>query len=183
MAIKPDNIRTEAATLCVSGSAKGSWVTANRDARTAQAAAVLCAPASVATTTPVDWVKVSVGVTRVLIQARFPKATASVATSPVVRVFGAIVAGGDIAADGTVPQTGTVRIIRLDTVGFATAGQTLTLGVSTTANSNDSTYWYSNPIDLTGYDIMGSDYVAVFVETAAAITATDVVEIQVLLLN
>jgi hypothetical protein len=179
------NIRSGANSVVIAGSAKGTWVTANTDATaTAQTTAQLYAPSSIAGTSKVQWIKVHAGCTRVLVRARMPKNTSAVATSPVIRVYGANMADGAlIASDGTVPTDGTIQFLRLDNASVTAAGPTVTLTCATTTTMNDATYWYSNVVDLTGYDLLGSDYVGVLVSTSASITGGGAVEVQLLLLN
>jgi hypothetical protein len=179
------NVRSSGLQNVVVAAPKGQWVTVNDDARTAQGASVLLSPATV-TDSVFHWVAVPEGVRKVLVRARMPVGTATVTTSPKVRVWGAFktqATSGEVAigSDGSFVNDGTIQFVRLDNATVSNAGVTLSL--ATSSRLVDSTWSYSDVSTLSGYDTQGADYIGVMVDTAAAIVSSAAVEIQVLLLN
>lgn len=158
-------------------SAGGTWITANDDAETAQAGTDLLRPAAIDDAT-FHWVKVGSGATRVLVRAKFAVA-AVVTTDPVVRVLAAY---GEPDTIGAFADDGTVKFLRLDNQDANAAGVTLDLITSGASGLRDTTYGYSDPYDLTGFDLKGADYVGIAVETASA-TDTGTVAIELLFIN
>lgn len=159
-------------------SVKGSWITANDDAETAQSATDLLVPAGIDDSV-FHWIVVGPGATRALIRAR-ALVGATVTTDPVVRLIGAY---GKINADGSFANDGTVKFLRLDNADANAAGLTLDL-ISSGANTlRDATYQYSDVLpSLDGVDLKGAHYVGVAVETAANVN-TGTVQVELLLLN
>ena len=171
-------------------SAGGAWVICHDDCKTAESATELLRPATIANTR-FHWVRRG-NATRVIIRARVDAALSAVATHPVVRIYSAFDngysdAGGDglIVPAGTMPDTGTVRVLRVDSINADDAGITLTLPVGTTNTTRirDASYFYSSPHSLTGTDLLGGDYFGVVVATAASVTDGTTVPIEALLIN
>ena len=111
------------------------------------------------------------------IRAAMAVGTTAVATSPVVRVFGADQVPN---VDGTWP-TGTI-FDRLDASTDTATGATVTLTVTANAAQKDATFAYSNslPSSGVGYPTKGSRGLLVLVETAASVSggANTVVKIM-----
>lgn len=148
----------------VSCSAKGSWVTVHANAASAQSASDLYTPGAVTSANVVP-IRLGKGTTRVLLRCRYANG-ATVTTSPVVRI---IAAYGDGLITTTFPTDGTVRYM------IAASAQTLTC--TSASDIRDGTYSYSPPHAAAGTDLLGADYLIVFVETASSITgATQIVE-------
>ena len=168
----------------------GSWVIAHDDCKTAESAAELLNPLSIANTR-FHWVRRG-HATRVFIRARVDAALSAVATHPIVRIYGAFDNGsnsqqdeGLILADGTAPTDGTVRVLRLDSLNTDDTGITLTLPVGTanTTRFKDSNYSYSSIHSITGTDLIGADYFGVVVVTAASVTNGTTVPIECMVVN
>jgi len=158
---------------------KGQWLTCNSNMLAAQSAGELLSPATIATST-FAWVKVPTNVTKVLVRARFAINTTVITTSPVVRIVGGYDPSNLVGDDGVVPNTGTVQFLRLDTGTWAGTGVTCTCSVTT--NVKDTSYFYSDLTSITGYNVLGADFVGVLVSTAGAITTGTVMEAQLLFL-
>ena len=163
--------------VVIPSSLKGVWTTAHDDSETAQSATELLYPASI-DDSGFHWIEVPHCASRVLVRAVMTK-TATVTTSPVVRVVGAY---GTVASDGSFATDGTAQFLRLDNVDANAVGVTLTLVSSGASLLQDATYAYSDPPTLEGYDLRGAKYVGILVETAANLSA-GTVPVQVLLLN
>lgn len=171
--------------VVISGSGHGQWVQANDDARTSQES-FLYAPGTITSST-FHWVRMTVGATGVCIRARTPIATTAVGTSPVVAIVGAYDAGTGSAAVGDPAgiNDGTVYYKRLDSVGIADAGLTLTFPASpdTSNCQNDAAWFYSAEPLVGGYDCRGAKWVGVLVTTSGANTASAAMPIDIMLLN
>jgi len=152
-------------------SARGSWVTVHANASaTAQTAAELIRPGSVSSSNVVP-IKLGPGVTRALFRCRYG-AAGTVTTSPTIRIFAAY--GKDLIPSTTIPDDGTLRFVIL------ASAQAVSCVAAT--DVRDTTCSYSVPLSLSGTDLLGADYLIVFVEVAASITgATPIIE--ALLLN
>lgn len=174
--LKRANTSNEAQVV-YAASAKGSWIIANDDAETAQAATDYLNPSAIDEST-FHWVKLGPGVTRAIIRARYAVG-ATVTTSP---IFVPVLAYGTANADGSMPTDGTVRFLRADSADYNADGLTLTLVSSGTGQMVDATYAYSDPVSLTATDLQGADYLGCVVRTAANVD-TGAVAIEVLLLN
>lgn len=166
----PVNPRSKGPEDSILVSAKGDWGIANSDvSATAQTSANLIRPGGVTASNIVP-LKLGPRVTRALIRIRYG-AAGTVTTSPILRLIAAWGAG---LCDTSLPDDGTVRYMALATA------QSVTCVAAT--DMRDATYSYSAPISLTATDMLGADYLIVFVETAASISgATPVAE--VLLIN
>lgn len=171
------NTTAPAGPIVYPASAGSTWIIANDDAETAQASTDLLRPAATDDAT-FHWVKAGPGCTRVLVRARQAVA-ATVTTSPVVRVMGAF---GDPDGDGAFADDGTVRFLRLDNADFNATGVTLTLVSSGTGLNRDTTYAYTDVSTLDGYDLKGSQYVGILVETAANVNS-GTVPVEILFAN
>lgn len=156
--------------LTVPCSSKCGRLVANANATSAQSATELKLPTTISGTN-FRWIKVGPSVTRVRLRLRFPVGVSAVTTSPVVRLFGAVVFDAE-----TIPSTSTgdlsgstVEYRRLDNTSESAAGITLTAYVpASTAGIRDATYAYS---DLSSaYDVEGCQFVGVMVETASNLT-------------
>lgn len=151
-------------------SGKGGWQTAHLDLEaTANTAAELRRPGSV-TSNNVAIVELGAA-TRVLYRVKYD-ASATVTTSPVIRIIGAW--GSISQSAGVLPDDGTVRY-----AAIATA-QTITLNAST--DQRDATNAYSAFHSAAGTDMLGANYAIALVETAAN-TSTGAVTLEVLAIN
>lgn len=177
-ALKRANVRSKEKGLVSIAAPKGTWITVNSDARSAQSSGELLAPATIAGAT-FHWLKVPENVTKVLIRGKYPAGTSVIVTSPIVRPMGAYENGGEISDAGVCPNDGTVPPLRLDNASHSATGLTCTLSVSN--DVSDGTFKYGAVTSIAGYSILGADYIGVMVSTAAAITSSAAVEIQVLL--
>ena len=157
-----------------------SWVVAHDNvAATAETSTVLVTPlsySSAANTALVHPIKVSQG-TRAALRARYPVGTATVTTSPVVRLY----AVSELPNEATGVFASTAKVWRLDNDTSAGAGLTLTL--DNTNDIRDATYKYSiNGPSLLTYDMLGASCLLVLHETAANIGG-GTVQIEVSILN
>lgn len=159
--------------VTVPGSFRSTWIQANDDARTAQSTLDVGG----ITDSTFKWVEVPYGATRALIRGRTPAATTATGTDPVVRIIGVY---GNLTSNA--PADG-VPVMRLDNADADAAGITVTLDDDGTTVLNDDTWDYHNPTTLDGYDLKGAWYVGIQVVTAASITASAAVPIDILFLN
>lgn len=159
-------------------SVKGQWVQCHDNLEaTAESATVLLKPWSAATSS-LHWVKVPDGATRILIRAKNDAAATTFTTDARVRMFGAFTVGTgtkvDSAVDaangfsGTPGDANFAEFLRLDSADANANGQTLVL--TATGNLEDASFEYSDPPDLTGYDLKGAQYVGMLPDTAANVT-------------
>lgn len=156
----------------VIASNKGDWATAHLSASaTAQTAAELIRPGSVSSAN-VQPLLLGAGVTRVLVRCRY-SAAGTVTTLPVVRLIG--VYGKGIINGTSIPDDGTAKFVIL------ASAQTVTCVPAT--DVRDTTYSYSAPLSLSGTDLLGANYLMVFIETAASISGAVDEIIEVLLIN
>lgn len=144
------------------GSGYTDFVVCNEDTSTAQSASDLLGPGGIDDSV-FHWVRLAPGVTRVFIRCRYDDGTSAVATSPVVRVFGA-------TQDPQTTTEASNKFRRLDNVDWNAAGVTLTLVANGTGVHHDGTDYYSDEPTLSGYDALGCKYVGVAIETASSIT-------------
>jgi hypothetical protein len=152
-------------------SVKGAWQIANNSASsTAQSSSDLIRPGAV-TASSVQAVTLGSRVTRVLLRCRY-SAAGAVTTSPSITVFAAY---GPGLCDTALPDDGTVRYVRL------LSAQAVTCVAAT--DVRDATYSYSDPVSLTGTDLLGADYLIVFISTAASIAGAVDEVIEALLIN
>jgi len=152
------------ASASVPTSAKGAWVTVHANAASAQSASDIYTPGAV-TSANVIAIPLAKGTTRCFIRCRYANG-ATVTTSPVIRIISAYGAG---LISTTFPTDGTVKYL------IAASAQTLTCTSAT--DIRDGTYSYSALHSTTGTDLLGADYLIVFVETASSITgATQIIE-------
>ncbi len=173
--IKSSNSRVGTAQETIVGAAKGTWIVANTDARTVTTSGEFAAPATISNAN-FSWIKVPTGVTKFLLRARMPLATASVTTSPIVKLLGVHTNGNTVSeSTGSMPSDGSVVFTRLDSTDSLGSGVTVTLNVTKTT---DASYIYSDVTTLSGYNTLGCDYIGVAVTTASAITASAAVEIM-----
>lgn len=149
-------------------SVKAWWFVCHDNLEAAAETTGLLQPYAIATSA-FHWVKVPDGATRVLIRARNDAAATTFTTSPVVRIIGMDGTPTDAGAfTGTTGDANFGEPTRLDNVDANATGVTLTLAA--TLNLEDGSYEYSDPPDLTGYDLKGCSYVGMAVETAANVT-------------
>lgn len=174
---KAGGVNVSSGPLVFPASVKGTWTIANDDAETAQSATDLLVPAGIDDST-FHWVEVHPGATRVLVRARMAVG-ATVTTDPIVRIIGAF---ADPASDGSYANDGSVMFLRLDNADWNATGVTLDLTSSGSTMNSDSVYAYSDVTTLDGYDVKGSWYIGVAVETAANVNS-GTVPVQVLFLN
>lgn len=159
--------------VTIPGSLKGNWITANDDARTAQSTLDVGA----ITDSTFKWVEVPAGATRFLLRGLTPQGTTATGTSPIVRLIGVY---GPLTSNA--PADG-VRVMRIDNADADATGITVTLGGDGTGVLSDATWDYGDPTTLDGYDCKGAWYIGVQVITAASITASAAVPLEVLFLN
>jgi hypothetical protein len=158
------------------GSTFTDWQTIHNDlTATAETGAVLLRPLTYAGTNVAPG-KMPPGATRFLLRGRYPQAS-TLTTSPVVRLYGV---WGTPTAAGVFADDGTVLAMRLDNVDANAAGVTVTIG--TTADLRDTTYRYTDVIDLTGFDAKGAWYILALTETAGVISAGSI-QLQALAMN
>lgn len=151
--------------VVVPASVRGQWTTicSNVEA-TAESAGVLLRPLS-ATSSYIIPAKVGGSCTRFYVRMQYTVGT-TVGTNPVFRFYGVYGA----LTSGSFLDDGTVFAIRLDSADCNAAGVTIT--ASTGAQIRDTTYEYTDiSPDLTGWDLMGCDYVIALIETAGSITS------------
>lgn len=169
----PQNARVFGASASVPCSAKGMWATCvNSASATAQSPSDLIRPGAV-TAAAIVPIPIGKGTTRVLLRCRY-SAAGAITTQPVIRVIGAYDSGAGLITT-TFPDDGTVRYLILSTA------QTVTCAPTT--DVRDATYSYSVPIVITGTDMLGADYLIVFMETAASIAGAQDEIIEALLIN
>lgn len=184
--VSSTNVRSGSQAVVIAGSARGTWAVINADAKQQQTLANILA-LNLNSDAYVKWIEVPPGVTRILLRVKMPVATISnVGTAPLISVIGAwrTTDAATITASST-PVDGSIEYMRLDAATAAAAGTSLvpTGTVTTSKYFNDATYYYSDPIDLTGYDLKGCDYVTVCVPTIAATTGAGAMPIEALFLN
>lgn len=149
---------------------------------TANSAGELLRPFS-AVQANLHWVRRGERATRVQVAARMAAAS-TLTTSPVVRVIGAfplstatIYTPESNSTANTLPDDGTWVAMRLDNTDANAAGKTLTLASSASGILRDTTYAWSDwgetlGLDsAAGIDLFGCWYFAVFIETAAVVSA------------
>lgn len=146
-------------------SAKGTWNVCHLNASaTAQTAAELIRPGSVSSSNVVP-IELGESTTRVLLRCRY--GAAGTGTGPTVRIIAAY--GRGLIPATTIPDDGTME--------YAILVRAQALSIAPTTDVRDATYSYSDPFTLPGTDMLGANYLLVFVEVAASITgATPVVE-------
>jgi hypothetical protein len=180
-------IKIGTAAIVVAGSVLGIWKQTHADAcATAQTTAMQYNPSTLSSTN-IKWLRVPVGATRCFVQARVPKATTTIGTNPLVKVYGGWIANGN---DATLPENvtaGEVRYMRLDSAAIGDTGTTIawpSTSPSTSNTLNDSTWYYSTPPTQTGFDTLSAEFVCVMVTTAAgALTASGAMPIDILFTN
>lgn len=144
------------------GSGFCDWLVCNDDTSTAQSASDLLGPGGIDDSV-FHWVKLAPGTTRVYIRCRYDDGTSAVATSPIVRLFGAV-------SDPQTVAEASNKFRRLDNADWNASGVTLTLVANGTGVHHDGTDFYSDEPTLSGYDALGCRYVGVAIETASSIT-------------
>lgn len=147
----PANIVAGGNQVVIPGSSQGIWHVANSDLSTVVSGSELLRPASVDDST-VKPVPIPAGVSRFLIRLRYPVATTTFTTQPIIRLVGTDVNG--------VP-------LRLDATDSTATG--ITFSASATA-LRDASFYYSPPYDRTGFDLLGCRTLYVLPSTAAAFT-------------
>lgn len=189
-AVTKTNIRVNSQAVVIAGSARGQWVTINADCKQVQTSAHVLNITGVSSDAYLYWIEVPPGVTRMLLRAKLPVAVTAVTQAPVIRVVGVWRAAdaSAITDAGAVPSDTTILTMRLDNATADATGVTLmattaAAGVNANVFQNDATYYYGNPIDLTGYDLLGCDWVAVPVITAMTTTGAGACPIDALFLN
>lgn len=152
-------------------SAHGAWDIAHLSASaTPQTAAELIRPFSVVSTNvvPIRCHQMS----RVLLRCRY-SAAGVVTTAPIIRI---IACYGELAeAAATIADDGTVRSVLL--------ASAQPLPCAPTTDMRDATYSYSVPLSLSLTDVLGANFLLVFVETASNITGAADEVIEIMLLN
>lgn len=161
-------------------SVRGAWTQINDDLETADTANLL-KPWNISRST-FGWLIVPDWATRVLVRAKIDLASTTYTTSPVVRMVGAFPTNADIATarnkilatpgfSGTAGDANAAEFLRLDAPAANATGVTLSVTAAKTTMFIDTAgYIYCDPPDLTGYDLKGSGYLGMMVETAAAVT-------------
>lgn len=158
-------------TLSVPTSVQSDWVVAHQALTATDAAegTALLRPFTFAGTS-VMILEVSPHVTRFIPRARYPQAS-TLTTNAVVRFYGVNGIGPVQSAAGvwSFADDGTNEALRLDNADANAAGITFTL--SATADLRDTTFAYTDPPDLTGYDLKGARWLLCLPETKAVISA------------
>ncbi len=190
--MKRAGVRVRNGTIVVPASCKATWITAHDDLEQT----VPTTPLNPATISNAEfhWVKVPDGATRCIVRAKYTK-SATVTTSPVVRIIGACPgesavdkappSGEYINEDGSFPDDGTIEFMRLDLAASAGTGTTLTLvssGADLMFDAHATPKAYSDPTSLTPIDLLGSWYVGIVPVTAANVS-TGVVVGQIMFMN
>jgi len=141
-----------------------TWTQIHTDLAQVNTATQLLRPSTVSTTYVIPAI-VSQG-TRLRIMARTDFAVSAIATSPVIRIYGANKLPN---SDGSWPS-GTI-FHRIDSSNFTDVGTTVTLALAAAAQNDGATYCWSSqlPVD-TGWDMLGAKAIMVLVETAASLT-------------
>lgn len=178
----------------VPSSVKGRWIICNDDLEQTVPAAPLN-PAGI-TDASIHWVKVPDWASKVLLSARMTKA-ATVTTSPVVRLVGAYPSSigatlnqppdpfSFINDNGSFPNDGTIRFMRLDLADSDGTGITLTLtssGAGMMIDAASTAKAYADPPTITPYDLLGAWYVTMIPVTAANVD-TGLVTGELMFLN
>lgn len=191
-AAKGGNVKVDSsARIVIPASCKGVWLVANDDLEQVVPATPLN-PATIADAT-FHWIRVPEGSTRCILRAQY-SAAATVTTDPVVRVIGAYPGTGTVAysksgdiisEDGSFPNDGTIRFMRLDLAASAGTGITLDLissGTGLIIDAASTAKAYSDPTSVTPIDLLGAWYVGVVAVTAANVS-TGVVACELLFIN
>lgn len=188
---KGGNVKRDSSNpIVIPASCKGIWLVANDDLEQTVPATPLN-PATIADST-FHWIKVPEGSTRCILRAQYT-ASATVTTDPIVRVIGAYPGvgaaynktGDIINEDGSFPNDGTIRFMRLDLADTDGTGITLDLvssGTGLIIDAASTAKAYSDPTSITPIDLLGAWYVGVVAVTAANVN-TGVVACEVLFVN
>lgn len=179
----------ESAPVVVSGSSRGVWIQGvNSDARTAQGTTTkLCSPLAITDST-FTWLPLAVGVTRVQVRARVPKATTAVGTSPLIALFALWRTDPNSTIDPSAAVADEFQFERLDAATLTATGSSLTFPASpTTSNCRyDATWFYSSMLSTSPFnptDMNGAHYLGIVVTVAGACTASAAMPIDVLVMN
>ena len=93
-----------------------------------------------------------------------------------VRFYGVY---GGYTGTGAFPDDATAYTLRLDNVDANAAGVTMTAAIA--AQLRDTSFEYTDIMpDLTGWDLMGCDYLIALIETAASITGSGTLQVMAL---
>lgn len=148
---------TSAQTMVIASN-KGSWTTCHANASaTAQTAPELIRPGAVVSANVIP-LEIGAGATRVLLRCRYGAAGA-VTTAPTIRIIAAY--GKGLIPGTSIPDDATVKYMIL------ARAQAVPCVAAT--DVRDTTWSYSDPLTLTGTDMLGANYLIVFVEIAAVI--------------
>lgn len=130
---------------------------------TAETSGVLRRPLSYSNTN-IRPVRVDNG-TRFFFRAKYPVATTTATTEPVVRWYGVV------APDGVEPDAGTGAWPDNDTVAFVTLTDDETIFIDPAADVRDTNWYYSEPIGIADpFDAKGFRWLLPMVVTAAVLT-------------
>lgn len=177
----------ESAPVVVSGSSRGMLVlSVNDNALTAQGLTnKLYGPMTITDST-FHWLPISVGVTRIEVQARVARSTVTAITSPKIAIIGMWRTDPNSTSDPAAAVADEFHFDRID-ADMTAAGTTLTFPASpVTSPGNcryDGTNWYSAIAGGVQYDIRGAHYIGIVVTNAGASTGSVAMPIDVLLLN
>jgi hypothetical protein len=140
------------------GSVQSDWQLAHANAAAADTAALLYTPGSTSVSTNVQSLVVPFGATRAIIKGRLTLNATLSTNLAVVRLM--------TLDANDVPD-------RVDATPSTSAGLSLTFSTTATNNVSDATYRYSDPVSLTGIDVLGGRKALVMVSTADGHTAAD----------
>lgn len=140
------------------GSVKADWQVGHANASAADTAALLYTPGSTSLSTNVQSLVIPFGSTRAILKGRLSSNATLSTNLAVVRLM-------TLDANG-VPD-------RVDSATATGTGLTLTFSTTATNNPGDGTYIYSDPVSLTGIDLLGGNRALAMVSTADGHTAAD----------
>lgn len=163
--------------IVIPTSVRSGWMTIHSDLTQAAETTALLRPATAGATYPL---LTEIGnITRVMVRARYLQAS-TLTTNPVVRLIA--VNGPDLATAGTLLDDGTYDFTRIDQTSGDFNGAGITLTIETSTDARDTTYRYTDPYDMTGFDLKGGRWLLGLTETAAVVSAGSV-QLQVKPLN
>jgi len=144
----------------------GEWVQVHDNLNaTAISSSVLLNPGSYSST-DIHPLIINVG-TKLRVMAKFPTATSTVTTQPIVRIYGA----NQVPDSSGVYPTGTV-FWRLDGSTWTATNLTVTMEASSANRQTDGTSAYTTPYSNDGYALLGAKSVLVLHSQATSVAST-----------
>jgi len=135
---------------------KGQWLTVNDDAYTAEVSNTLLKPMTIANST-FHAVQIPPNVNKILVRMLWPLSGLDPTSVPNIRAFGIYTDGQPISVMGT-DGTG-LQFVKLNVVTWVATD--LSLSIGTTTSCQDTVWMYSEVASITGYNILGADYLGV----------------------